>query len=399
MKHAVVTEGLAMLDDIRALRYPSVGEFDALLQRLAVAQREAIGAGDYQIAFLLEDCATELGGHRPDIESAAEVRAARAVQRKAHEILRASRDGRPPTTDDLEGTIHRLRSAGAAMLAVQHFMLAAELADLRADLGRLTALTDDEVPPTATVIHSRLPRAEDSVAVLIGSAEYASSDIVDLTGVRNNLSDLSQILGDHDHGGFDPARIHQILNPDLTAARRVAALSAEVTDTLVVYFAGHGTVGPDGELYLALPESTPGYEHFDGLPYAKIRQAILDSPARQRVVILDCCFSGRAIDAMGSSTALLDMAGTYILTSTSAVRPSYAPAGERNTTFTGALLEVMRHGVDNGESLLRVTEMYRPVWRHLRRLGRPAPEQRLTGAAETLALVRNPAAGRPVAGS
>ena len=395
--------GLAMLQDIEAVRYPSLKDLDAVLQRLGAAEREATGDGDYEVAFSLQDCAGRLRRCRPDVASASAHAAAKAVHGKARDLLRAGREGRYPTADGLEGTIHRIAKARDAMLAEQHFVLAAELADLGDDLESLTAFAEDVPPPApahpAIVVPVRLPRPAESAAVLIGSAEYASGAIPDLAGVRNNLSDLYDVLSGDRQGGFDPARVHRILNPGLTVAGSVATIGADITDTLLVYFAGHGTVGSDGELYLSLPGTTPGLEEYDALPYQKIRQAIVDSPARRRVVILDCCFSGRAIDVMSGGgtapSALLDVASTYVLTSTSAVRPSYAPPGERNTAFTGALLSVLRDGVDNGESLLRITEMYKPMWRQLHGLGRPTPQQRLTGAAEDLALTRNTAWRRP----
>jgi hypothetical protein len=56
--------------------------------------------------------------------------------------------------------------------------------------------------------------------------------------------------------------------------------------------------GPEqsGELCLTLPNTEFNHPDVTGIEYRHIRSALLHSPARIKVVILDCCFSGRAIE-------------------------------------------------------------------------------------------------------
>ncbi|MGH3722337.1 MAG: hypothetical protein ACRDRI_26560 [Pseudonocardiaceae bacterium] len=113
------------------------------------------------------------------------------------------------------------------------------------------------------------------------------------------------------------------------------------------------------------------------------------------MLVLDCCFSGRAIETMADAQAVisgqLDVAGTYTLTSTTANAPAHAPAGDRHTAFTGALLRAL----DNADPLT-LDQIYTAVDRDLAARSLPRPQRRAVNAAGDLALSRGPAtAPRP----
>src|SRR4051812_37798900 len=93
------------------------------------------------------------------------------------------------------------------------------------------------------------------------------------------------------------------------------------------------------------------------LRYEALRDAILESPAKAKIVILDCCFSGRAVgEAMANPTtvalAQLDLDGAVVLTSASRNHVSLSPPSEAHTAFTGRLLGLLRHGLPDGDELL-----------------------------------------------
>lgn len=64
------------------------------------------------------------------------------------------------------------------------------------------------------------------------------------------------------------------------------------------------------------------------------------------VVILDCCYAGKAIGWMASEDATpsgeLDIRGTYLLTATAGTQKALALPGQRNSAFTAALLRLLR---------------------------------------------------------
>ncbi len=182
--------------------------------------------------------------------------------------------------------------------------------------------------------------------MLIGASHFtaAGPDLPDITAVEANLTALRQVLTSPDTGVLRP-EFCRVLADSTSADEIGAALSdaaATATDLLLVYYAGHGLVDDRGRLHLALAHTHPHRARWTAFPLELLREEIANSAAATRVLVLDCCFSGRAIEAMaddqGVISGQLEVAGTYTLTSTTANAPSHAPAGDRYTALTGALL-------------------------------------------------------------
>lgn len=176
--------------------------------------------------------------------------------------------------------------------------------------------------------------------------------------------------------------------------QEIRKASKEAEDLLLVYFAGHGLIDPEsGELFLALSRSEPDEPLYNAVRFAEIREAVAASRARNRVIILDCCYSGRAIiDAMGADVAAAafaqtDTFGAYTLTATSANLPAIARAGERHTVFTGELLRLLEEGVENAGPYLTLSCLYE----ELRRTLTPQPRQQGSDSAGQIALAPNSA--------
>jgi uncharacterized caspase-like protein len=111
-------------------------------------------------------------------------------------------------------------------------------------------------------------------------------------------------------------------HPPLEVGRVLAESARQAEDVLLVCYVGHGLVSPGGELYLATKstERQPELLAYTALAYTALRTSLLQSPARSIVVILDCCFSGRAVGVLGAldSAVAVDLAqvnGGYVLTS------------------------------------------------------------------------------------
>jgi hypothetical protein len=179
-----------------------------------------------------------------------------------------------------------------------------------------------------------------------------------------------------------------------TIGLRLEEVAEKAEDLLLVYFAGHGLlVGPSGELHLCVATTRNKYARWTALPFSRIREVVYGSQALSRVVVLDCCFSGRAISLMGDLSAVvsgqLEIKGCYTLTSTSANMPAHAPLGERHTAFTGELLTLLVTGITDGPDLITLEDIYRHTLRSLRARGLPEPQQLGTATVDQLALTRN----------
>ena len=107
-------------------------------------------------------------------------------------------------------------------------------------------------------------------------------------------------------------------------------------------------------LYLATSGTTYAGREFNGLPFEMIRKALSASRARKKLLIIDCCFSGRALIGLGImgggvrpyvQDAIDRVEGTFVITSAGENQPSIAPPDEEFTAFTGALIHCLEAGI------------------------------------------------------
>lgn len=256
-------------------------------------------------------------------------------------------------------------------------------------------MTPSGLPHRPTALSS-----QGSRALIVGSGRHLpGSTLPDVPAVEETVRELSRILVER--CGLRPEHLRSLTDPEDprvvgTALRDVAA---EAADVLLVYYVGHGLVSSGNELYLATratDDPVAGLT-FNALPYQAVREALSDCRARSVVVVLDCCFAGRAKGAFGTAAAhafeLASLGGTYVLTSASADEQALAPAGARYTAFTGALLSFLREGDPAGPPDLTVEDAYRHLRRALPAQGLPEPHQHLSDRGGELVLADNPAAG------
>ena len=245
----------------------------------------------------------------------------------------------------------------------------------------------------------RLPDPQRSRAVLIGTGKYADKKLPDLPVVGRTIGDLAAALTDPVHGVVtknhctvlkDQGDI-RLIGRDLRSAAR------DAKDLLFVYFVGHGLVGGRRhELYLGLPDSEWAEPEFNSLEYDKLRSSVLDSTAATKVIILDCCFSGRAVseamaDPVTEIVGQIEVDGTYVLTSAERDQVALIRPGENHTAFTGRFLDLLRNGVRGGPELLTVDYLYQQLVTRMRAEGPSQPQKRATSTADLLALAVNQA--------
>ncbi|CAL9486206.1 hypothetical protein SUDANB6_03145 [Streptomyces sp. enrichment culture] len=261
-------------------------------------------------------------------------------------------------------------------------------------------------PPPARIDPAR------SACVLIGVDDYTVLD--PLRSVRNNLVELRAVLTDPEIWGIPEDRITTVPNPaapvDLVDPIREAALLAE--DTLIVYYAGHGLLDrhEGQQLLLTLPGSMEDRPD-TCVRSGDVRRAIRDTgPALRRVLILDCCFSGRVLNEMAGTDrgeqggkvaveTLRGVEGSYVMTSAPKDRPSHAPDPGRCTVFTGALVDVLRQGLPDGPEMLGLHELFLAVKKRIAAI-RPElpqePQDEDRNGVGGLAFVRNVAVLPPL---
>ncbi|MEV8321109.1 caspase family protein [Streptomyces sp. NPDC059900] len=237
-----------------------------------------------------------------------------------------------------------------------------------------------------------LPDPTASAAVLIGTSAYRH--LPQLPAVENNTEDLADALQDPTVWGLPQARCRVVPNPVTQAEllEPVYELGRQSKDTFLVYYCGHGLRDSDSaDLYLALHGSREG-AGYTATEYRHLRSALRASPARRKIVILDCCFSGRATRTLGATGDLAAQAvvdGAYVLTASPRDHAALAPDGERHTAFTGELLKLLVEGVADAPDTLDLETLYRELDARLRSKNRPSPQRSQVNDIGRLPLVRN----------
>jgi putative AlgH/UPF0301 family transcriptional regulator len=246
----------------------------------------------------------------------------------------------------------------------------------------------------------QLSDPRSSRVVLVGVGRYRS--LPDLPTAVANLDAVRDVLTDPALWGLPPENCVVLSDPGApsmvdAALRGPGPATVRPDGLLLFYFAGHGLIDPrTGSLHLAVGDTDPDAVYATSAPYEWVRRAFLDAPAGRRVVILDCCYAGRAIDGMGPAAVIdeteIDL--TCVLVAASATRAALAPAGEPYTAFTGALVELLRTGIPDGPELLDLATVYRHTRATQLRRGRPLPELRARNGGELIPLTRNPVPSR-----
>ena len=239
-----------------------------------------------------------------------------------------------------------------------------------------------------------LPDPGASRAVLIGTSNYKELD--QLPAIARNLESLQALFTSPDLWGL-PARNCRIIPDPKSPAEVLDTIhraASEADDTLLVYYAGHGLLDPyTDDLYLALTNSEPD-RLYTAIRYEDLRREMIEvAHAAAKVVLLDCCYSGRAmLGGMSGSTEIADQArieGTYLMTASADTVKAQAPVGEEFTAFTGEIVTALGSGLPDGPDLLNVETLYWHVRAQLVAKRRPTPQQRAGNDGGMIVLARN----------
>ncbi|MEU7870495.1 caspase family protein [Dactylosporangium sp. NPDC049140] len=236
--------------------------------------------------------------------------------------------------------------------------------------------------------------------ILAGTAEYRDIDLPPIGAVKANIEALYDLLTDPARSDLTKAQCVALHDPADPAALLSAldAAAAEAEDLLLFYYAGHGLVDPAGtELRLAV-HTTARSSFWTAVPFHDVAAVLQRSAAHAKVVILDCCYSGLALQKVPYLRRLgrlspddLDTDGLFVLTASAADWFAASPEGKRHTAFTGELLGVLRAGVASQDRLLTLDAVFPAVRARLIAAGQAEPQKEDRNTAGRLALVRNAA--------
>jgi hypothetical protein len=250
----------------------------------------------------------------------------------------------------------------------------------------------------------RLSDPSTSRAVLIEAHAYtrtgarARDYLDDRPSVEAGCRRLAQLLKQPAVWGLPEENCVLVSQPtreDMLHAVKEAA--AATTDTLLVYYAGHGLLYPfSDDLHLAVPQTTKD-RSYTAVKYEDLREILLEATqVRRKVVVLDCCFSGTALrGALSADDAatvhLADVWGTSLLAASHATKQAIAPPGEAYPAFTGELINLLEQGDPNKPELLSMADIFDRLDQQLLSKNRPRPQQLNRDHGAHICIARNKA--------
>ncbi|MFI9361393.1 hypothetical protein ACIG5E_10050 [Kitasatospora sp. NPDC053057] len=233
-------------------------------------------------------------------------------------------------------------------------------------------------------------------ALIIGTGSHVPGSVLpDVPAAAGTVRAIERELVDR--CGLAPEHVRTVIDPEnpVVLGEELTSAAETADSVLLVYYVGHGLVGDDNELYLATRVTdhlTRGLA-YKGLRYATLRETLATSRARSVVLVLDCCFSGRAapVGGAGSPFETAYPGGGFVLASAAPEELALAPPGAPYTAFSGELLRLLRDGDPTGPPQLTLDGLHRALSRALGDRGFPRPRRQSEGRAGELVLAANPA--------
>ncbi len=236
-----------------------------------------------------------------------------------------------------------------------------------------------------------LPDPSRSRVVLIGAGSF--DHLSKLPAVVHSTAVLGDLLRRKSVWGIPVENYYEIvdpLNPSILS-QPIFKAAIDATDALVIYYAGHGLIEPrNGKFYLAVRGSRKESVRDTAVPFEWIREAVESSRANRKIVIIDCCYSGRAL-GLQSDQVDVGLDGTYVLTATDENSLAMSPPEESYTSFTGELIRLIKNGVQAEGEFLDLDLIYSEMRKGLRRKERPLPHQFCRDRLSRTPFVRNAA--------
>jgi YVTN family beta-propeller protein len=130
------------------------------------------------------------------------------------------------------------------------------------------------------------------LALLIATYQYEDAGLRRLTSPAHDAEALAAVLQDPDIAGFEVTTLINEPHHRVGAAIGDFYRHRRRDDLTLLYFTGHGLKDDGGRLYLAMANTRRDSLLFTALSAEQIDQAMTDCASRQKVLVLDCCYSG-----------------------------------------------------------------------------------------------------------
>lgn len=178
-------------------------------------------------------------------------------------------------------------------------------------------------------------------ALMVGINDYAFAP---LTGCVHDATEVETMLSKNgdDSPNFSTRRMDSTLKKIDRALlkKEICHLFSNSVDIALFYFSGHGVITPFGG-YLVTQDCV---KYDEGISMHDLMEIANSSPAQNKIIILDCCYSGEigSIKINNDVSASLIYPGVSILTACGPIESAVEINGQG--VFTNLLLEALRGG-------------------------------------------------------
>jgi hypothetical protein len=224
------------------------------------------------------------------------------------------------------------------------------------------------------------------LALLVATYQYQDTGLRQLTSPAHDAEALAAVLRDPDIAGFEVTTL--INEPHYRVGEAIGDFYRDRRhdDLTLLYFTGHGLKDDDGRLYLAMTNTRRDGLLFTALPAEHVDQAMEGCVSRQKVLVLDCCYSGAfpagritKADTAVHTLERFQGRGRTVLTASDATQYSFEGDRARGeapqSVFTRYLVAGLRDGsadLDN-DGDITIDELYGYVYE---RVVAEMPQQR-----------------------
>lgn len=204
-------------------------------------------------------------------------------------------------------------------------------------------------------------------ALLIAVYEFEDKDISPLFAPKEDAEALKSVLEDPAIGGFEVRLLP--FDADLDQVRKCIQeffVDSGPDDLLLLYYSGHG-IKRDNSLYLAIKDTQLKTLKYSAVSFEHdIKDIMDDCPRPQKVLILDCCYSGKAITSKSDEISnicrqLVDQKNV-MLTSSNEIQSSFESKEKGSCSlFTRKLVAGLKTGgadLDR-DGKISIWELYR----------------------------------------
>lgn len=227
-------------------------------------------------------------------------------------------------------------------------------------------------------------------ALLIGVDLYKHKPELDVPQTANDIRALADVLQNPQYCGYPADQVQVLTGEQATRANMLAAFEkladeTQATDTVIVFYAGHGFFSHDTKYHLSCYDSSFEAEYInpgEGIAEAELVQALRFIKSQRLLLIVNACYSGnmsRSLSGeqpseglhgqplpMGLANALLSAGeGRAIITACRSGQKAYFSDNKDLTYFGEELINGLKGNGTNNNGFVGLFDLYAYLYHSL----------------------------------